>query len=61
MAPNEYNAQYMDQLVRTLSELIEKTELPVRNIPYIPDVAELATLEVGDLYKDASGFVKIKT
>ena len=61
LAPENYDSQYMSQLVRTLSELIEKTELPTRNIPDIADVSELATLEVGDLYKDASGFVKIKT
>jgi len=61
MAPDMYDPQYMAQLVRTLSELVEKTDLPTRNIPDIADVTELSSLEVGDLYKDASGFVKIKT
>ena len=61
LAPPEYEEQYFNQLVRTLEELISKTELPTRNIPNIADVTELSSLEVGDLYKDASGFVKIKT
>jgi hypothetical protein len=61
LAPVEYEERYFNQLVRTLEELISKTELPTRNIPDIADVSELSSLEVGDLYKDASGFVKIKT
>lgn len=61
LAPEEYDQNYTTQLVRTLEELIAKTELVTRNIPDIADVSELSSLEVGDLYKDASGFVKIKT
>lgn len=61
LAPSEYDIQYMNQLVRAIEELINKTEIPLTNIPDIADVAQLSSLEVGDIYKDASGFVKIKT
>lgn len=60
-APDEYDVQYMNQLVRAVEELISKTEIPLTNVPDIADVAQLSSLEVGDIYKDASGFVKIKT
>ena len=60
-APDQYDPAYMIQLTRILEEVIRKTDLPITNIPNIADVAQLSTLEVGDLYKDASGFVKIKT
>ena len=61
LAPAEYDQQYVTQLVRTLEELITKTELVTRNIPDIADVSELSSLDLGDLYKDGSNFVKIKT
>jgi len=61
LAPQEYDVQYMNQLVRAVEELINKTEIPLTNVPDIADVAQLSSLEVGDIYKDASGFVKIKT
>lgn len=60
-APEQYDPAYMVQLTRILEELIRKSDLPVSNIPDIPEAAQLSSLEVGDLYKDASGFVKIKT
>ena len=60
-APDQYDPAYMVQLTRILEELIRKSDLPTTNIPNIADVAQLSTLQVGDLYKDASGFVKIKT
>tara|TARA_R100001510_G_scaffold17180_2_gene14480 strand:- start:1837 stop:2058 length:222 start_codon:yes stop_codon:yes gene_type:complete len=59
--PEEYDESYMIQLIRILEELISKTELPLTNIPEIADVSQLSSLEIGDVYKDASGFVKIKT
>ena len=60
-APDQYDVQYMNQLTRILEELIQKTDLPVSNIPNISKVGALASLEIGDLYKDSQDFVKIKT
>jgi hypothetical protein len=59
--PQQYDEAYMIQLVRILEELIAKTELPLTNIPEIAEAAQLSSLQIGDVYKDASGFVKIKT
>ena len=61
MAPQEYDASYMNQLARSLENLINQVQNPLTNIPNIADEADVATLEIGDVYKDASGFVKIKT
>lgn len=61
MAPMEYDASHMNQLARALENLINKVENPLTNIPNIADVSELSSLEIGDVYKDSNGFVKIKT
>ena len=61
MAPQEYDPSYMNQLTRALEVLINQVENPLTNIPNIASVSQLASLQIGDVYKDASGFVKIKT
>ena len=61
MAPQEYDPSYMNQLTRALEILINQVENPLTNIPNIASVSQLASLQIGDVYKDASGFVKIKT
>ena len=61
MAPQEYDSSHMNQLARALENLINKVENPLTNIPNIAVEADVASLEIGDVYKDASGFVKIKT
>jgi len=59
--PDTYDKTYVLQLVRAIEDIINKAEAPLTNIPSIPDAADIAQLQVGDVYKDASGFVKIKT
>jgi len=59
--PSEYDRDYVMQLARSIEDIINKLETPLTNVPNIADVADLSSLQVGDLYKDASGFVKIKT
>ena len=61
MAPQEYDASHMNQLARALENLINKVENPLTNIPNIAVEADIARLQTGDVYRDASGFVKIKT
>jgi len=61
IAPQEYSAEYVNRLARQLQNVIIAQNNPLVNIPNIRSQAELSALELGDVYKDAEGFVKIVT
>lgn len=61
IAPNEYDAQYVNRLARQLQNVIIAVNNPLTNIPSIRTQEEISALELGDVYKDENGFVKIVT
>jgi len=61
IAPQEYSAEYVNRLARQLQNVIIAQNNPLVNIPNIRSQEDLAALEVGDVYKDQNGFVKIVT
>ena len=61
IAPQEYNAEYLNRLARQLQNVIIAQNNPLTNIPNIRSQQELSALQLGDVYKDQNGFVKIVT
>lgn len=61
IAPQEYSAEYLNRLARQLQNVIIAQNNPLTNIPNIRTQSELSALEVGDVYRDADGFVKVVT
>ena len=59
IAPQQYESAYVNQLARALDNVIEDQRNPLLNIPDMPNVSAVSSLEEGDLFED-SGFVKIK-
>lgn len=61
IAPLEYDAQYLNRLARQLQNVIIAANNPLTNIPSIRGQQEISALQLGDVYKDENGFVKIVT
>lgn len=70
LAPEEYNRQYQDQLTNVLRLYFNLLATPQSfavlglnfDIPRLPTQADLATLRVGDVYRDttAGNVLKVK-
>lgn len=61
IAPQEYDQQYLNLLARQLQNVIIAQNNPLVNIPDIRTADEISALRLGDVYKDANGFVKVVT
>jgi len=58
-APNEYDAVYVNQLARTLEQLIDEVRGTNINFQGIPSMGSANVLESGDFYIGPAGFIKI--
>jgi len=59
IAPNEYDQVYVNQLARALDRLIDEVRESNINIQGLSGEGEANTLQAGDLFIGANGFVKI--
>ena len=61
IAPNQYDQVYVNQLARTLEQLIDEVRTASINFQGIPSSGSANVLEAGDFYIADGGFIKIIT
>ena len=59
LPPAEYDQVYLSQLSRALENVINELRNPITGINGLPPASAISSLQVGDLYQDTNGFVKI--
>jgi len=59
IAPNEYDQVYVNQLARALDRLIDEVRESNINVQGLSEEGDANTLQEGDLFIGANGFVKI--